>query len=62
MTTRVQHYIRNIIFNSNLNREKFTKNLQKINTIKNKNKNNNITIKRNIHTTTYYNMYNSTSL
>ncbi len=62
MTTRVQHYIRNIIFNSNLNREKFTKNLQKINTIKNKNKNNNKTIKGNIHTTTYYNMYNSTSL
>ena len=46
MFNRVRHFIKNITFNSGLNREKFINNKKIINKNKNKNKNNNMIIVR----------------
>lgn len=48
---RVYYFIRNILQNSKLTREKFVKNKINYNNLKRKNNNNSIIIKRNISTT-----------
>lgn len=49
-SNRVSYFIRNILQNSQLNREKFIKNKIKYNILKTTNKTNNINIKRNMST------------
>jgi hypothetical protein len=50
MLNRVNHFIKNITFNSGLNREKFINNKKIVNKITNKNKNNNMIIVRKMST------------
>ncbi len=53
MFNSLRHFIKNITFNSKLNREKFINNKKIVNKIINKNKNNNMIIVRKMSTYTH---------
>ena len=52
-SNRVQYFIRNILQNSKLNREKFIKNKKIYNDLYKKNTNHNLILKRKINTNSY---------